>query len=103
MYRNLSVRFLHIDQSADLVGLIDEDSRKLQNHHPQVMGCDVVVEKPHRRHHKGNKVSAKISVAIPGKLFVSSKEAEGLDDADSASVAITKAFGTVEHLVGSYL
>ncbi|MFH1132536.1 MAG: hypothetical protein V1754_14460 [Pseudomonadota bacterium] len=103
MQRNLTIRFLHVCRSNELVGLIDHDFRRLQDYHPQILRCSVVVEKPHRRHNKGNCVRAQVGVALLGKALVSSKEAEGTDDLDSGAIAIAKAFDSTRLSVEAYL
>ncbi len=103
MSRNISMRFRHISRPNDLVELIEWETRRLCERHPQTQSCSVVIEKPNQRHNKGNPIRAQITLSVPGKSFLSSKEADGPEEMGNAAAALLSAFNAAEHSLRTYL
>ena len=68
----ITVRNLSLSEAAEKD--IREKAESLHSLHGQIMSCRVVVDAPHRHHHKGVLYSVKIDLTVPGKEFVVTRE-----------------------------
>ena len=67
----LQVSFQNMDPSPAIEARIREKAAKLEHFHDRIVGCKVVVEAPHRHHHKGKLYNVRIDISVPGKdVFV---------------------------------
>ena len=66
----LEVNFRNMDPSPAVEARIREKAAKLERFHDRIIGCTVVVEAPHRHHHKGKLYSVHIDISVPGKDLV---------------------------------
>ncbi len=86
------VSFSGMDTSKALKAHILEKIAVLEKFHPRIISCKVIVNSPHRLHHKGRLYSVRITLAVPGKQI-----AVGLDPGNNHAhedvlVAIRDAF-----------
>ena len=49
----LQISFRNMDPSPAVEARIRKKAEKLERFHDRIIGCTVVVEAPHRHHHKG--------------------------------------------------
>lgn len=66
----LEIKFRNMDPSPAVEARIREKAAKLERFHDRIIGCTVVVEAPHRHHHKGKLYSVHIDISVPGKDLV---------------------------------
>ena len=66
----LEVSFRNMDPSPAVEARIREKAAKLERFHDRIIGCTVVVEAPHRHHHKGKLYSVHIDISVPGADLV---------------------------------
>lgn len=66
MRTQLQIHFHGVDTSPALEASIREKSSKLEQFHPNVTGCRVVVARPHQHKHQGEHFIVSIDVAVPG-------------------------------------
>jgi len=67
----LQVSFRNMDSSPAVEARIREKAAKLERFHDRIVGCTVVVvEAPHRHHHKGKLYNVRIEIGVPGKNVV---------------------------------
>jgi ribosomal subunit interface protein len=67
----LQINFQNMDPSPAIEARIREKAAKLEQFHDRIIGCKVVVEAPHRHHHKGKLYNVRIDISVPGKdVFV---------------------------------
>ena len=66
----VQVTFRNMDPSAAVEAKIRGKAEKLERHFDRVVSCRVVVESPHRRHHKGKLYQVRIDIGVPGKEIV---------------------------------
>lgn len=86
------ITFRGMSSSDAVTARINAEIAKLEHLFPQLMSCRVVVEAPHRHHHKGNLFSVSIDVAVPHAEIVANRDA-GRDHAhEDVYVAIRDAF-----------
>jgi hypothetical protein len=100
---NISVRFRQVVQSTDMFELIENEARRLERRHPQVVGCHVVIDKPNHRHQKGNPIRVQLTVSLRGKPLVFSKLTDGRDELGNAMASLSHSFDAAEHAIDLYL
>jgi cold shock CspA family protein/ribosome-associated translation inhibitor RaiA len=66
----LQITFRNMPPSPAIEDNIREKAAKLDSYYDRVMGCHVVVEAPHRHHHKGKAYLVRIDLAVPGGELV---------------------------------
>ncbi len=66
----LQISFRNMDPSPAVEARIREKAAKLERFHDRIIGCTVVVEAPHRHHHKGKLYDVRIEISVPGKNIV---------------------------------
>lgn len=65
---------------------------KLDKFHPGIISCRIVVEMPHKRHHEGNLFRATITLNVPDKQIVVSREHSVSQINENIYVAVRHAF-----------
>ena len=66
----LQISFRNMDPSPAVEERIRQKAAKLERFHERIIGCTVVVEAPHRHHHKGKLYSVRVDISVPGKDVV---------------------------------
>lgn len=74
MIRPVQVTFRNMQPRESLEALIRERAAWLETFHPDIVGCRVVVEVPHRHRVRGEHVHVRIELALPGEDVVVSAE-----------------------------
>jgi ribosomal subunit interface protein len=85
----ITVRNLSLSEAAEKD--IREKVEGLNSVNNQIIRCRVVVDAPHRHHHKGILYSIRIDLKIPGKEFVITRE-----EHEDVYVAIRNAFDAAQ-------
>ena len=62
----LQISFRNMDPSPAVEERIRKKAAKLERFNDRIIGCSVVVEAPHRHHHKGKLYNVRINISIPG-------------------------------------
>jgi ribosomal subunit interface protein len=70
MRTSLQINFRGMEVSAALEQLIRDKTAKLEQFHPNVTGCRVVVDKPHHHKAQGEHFIVSIDVSVPGANIV---------------------------------
>ena len=60
------IAFRNMPSSNAIEGHIFEKIDKLNLFYDRIMGCRVVVEAPHRHHHKGKLYHVRVDMSVPG-------------------------------------
>jgi ribosomal subunit interface protein len=87
----LQISFRNMDPSPTVEARIREKAAKLERFHDRIVGCTVVVEAPHRHHHKGKLYSVRIDISVPGKNVVVDR-AKPIEAHEDVYVAVRDAF-----------
>lgn len=88
----LGITFKDMDPSDAVAASIREHAERLNRFHDRIMRCDVVVEEPQRRRHKGKLYRLRIDITVPGHEIVVNRD-PGLDHShEDIRVAIRDAF-----------
>jgi cold shock CspA family protein/ribosome-associated translation inhibitor RaiA len=88
----LQITFRNMSPSDAIETSIKERARKLDSFYDRIMGCRVVVEAPHRRHHKGRLYHVRIDITVPGGELVVNREPSKHAAHGDVYVAIRDAF-----------
>lgn len=75
----LQVTFRNIPPSETIETNIREKAAKLDAFYDRIMGCRVIVEAPHRHHHKGKRYHVRIDLTVPGGELVVNRSPKHLD------------------------
>src|SRR4030042_5070146 len=88
----LQISFRNMDPPPAVEERSRKKAVKLERFHDRIIGCTVVVEAPHRHHHKGKLYSVRVDISVPGKDVVIDR-AKPIDHAhEDVYVAIRDAF-----------
>ncbi len=91
----IQITFRHMDSSQTIEGKIREYAAKLDRFHDHIMSCRVVIEAPHKHHHKGNLYHVRVDVTVPGDEIVVSREPDLHHAHEDPYVALRDAFDAV--------
>jgi ribosome-associated translation inhibitor RaiA/cold shock CspA family protein len=69
MQTPLQITFHGLPRSDALEAKIREKAAKLEEFHPAIISCRVVVEEQRRHHHQGRQFVVRIDVRVPGHEF----------------------------------
>ncbi|MGI8724925.1 MAG: HPF/RaiA family ribosome-associated protein [Methyloceanibacter sp.] len=67
MQAPLNISFRNMDPSEAVETRIREKAEKLERLCDRIVSCEVVVEAPHRNHHKGKLYDVRINLSVPGE------------------------------------
>jgi ribosome-associated translation inhibitor RaiA len=95
----VTMRFRQMEQSNELLQIVESEARSLKRRHPRISKCSVVIEKRQNRRRNGNPIRARVTVVLAGKVFVSSTASTDTDELSSAIAAIFNSFKGVERAV----
>lgn len=71
----LKIALRDISPYDDIIkGEVRRLADRLDKYYPNIISCRVVVEKPHKRHRKGNLYRTTITITVPDKQIVVSRE-----------------------------
>jgi ribosomal subunit interface protein len=88
----LQISFRNTDPSPAVEARIRKKAEKLERFHDRIIGCTVVVEAPHRHHHKGKLYSVRVDISVPGKELVVDRAKPTNHTHEDVYVAIRDAF-----------
>lgn len=88
----LRLSFRDMESTPALEEFIHEWVAKLEHVYDRIERCDVVVERPHQHHHQGQRISVRVTLAVPGPDIVISHDHDLDGSHENAYVAIRDAF-----------
>lgn len=74
----LQITYRHMEATPAIEENIRDKAAKLDELHDGIMGCRVIVEAPHRHHHKGKAYVVRIDLTVPGGEIVINREPKRL-------------------------
>src|SRR3990172_308921 len=77
----LKITFRNMPPSKAVEATIREKAAKLESFYDRIMSCRVMVEAPHRHHHKGKAYQVRIHLTVPGGELVINRAPKRLDAA----------------------
>ena len=96
MSKEVNVIFDSVDHSDALEKRIRTRVQKLQNHHSQILACNVRVSAVEKRHCKGKAYAVNIDIKVPRKQIVVSHEPGDSSHHDDPYVAVRDAFDVAQ-------
>ncbi|MBX3646253.1 MAG: ribosome-associated translation inhibitor RaiA [Rhodocyclaceae bacterium] len=97
MQRPLQITFKDIAHSDAVEQHIREKAAKLETFYPNIIGCHVTVELPHKHHHQGKEHNVRIDIKVPGSEIVVNR-----DKHEDIYVALRDAFDAAKRQVEEY-
>jgi ribosomal subunit interface protein len=88
----LQITFHNIDHSDYIAAAVREKSAKLEQFAEHITSCRVIIEAPHKHHHKGVIYRVKIDITLPGKEIVVNHHSDQHHAHEDVYVAIRDAF-----------
>ncbi len=92
----LDISFRNMDPSPAVEARVREKAAKLARLYNRIIGCTVVVEAPHRHHHKGKLYSVHIDISVPGKDLFVDRAKPGDHAHEDVYLAVRDAFKAAE-------
>jgi len=89
--------------SPALEAAIRERSEKLEKFCADMIGCHVIVETPHKHHHKGNLYDIRIVVTVPGQEIAVRHTPDAQHSHEDAFVAVRDAFDSMRRQLEDYV
>ena len=88
----LQISFRNMDPSPAVEAIVRDKAAKLDRFFERIVSCDVAIEAPHRRHHKGKLYKVRIDIGVPGKDVHVNQEGPKNQAHEDLNVAIRDAF-----------
>lgn len=98
----LQVVFHDLEPSPAIEAKIRERAEKLDLYYDQIMSCRVVVEAPHKHHHKGKLYHVRIGVTVPDEELVVSRDPGQHHAHEDVYVAIRDSFDAIRRQLEDY-
>jgi ribosomal subunit interface protein len=95
----LQLSFHNMDPSPAIEARVREKVAKLEQVFGRIVGCNVVVEAPHRHQHKGKLYNVRIDVSVPGKDVHVGRSGPQNQAHEDVYVAIRDAFNAARRLI----
>lgn len=84
MTYSLQITFRNMAPSAAIEKHVHEKAAKLDSFCDRITSCRVIVEAPHRHHHKGKAFQVRLDLSVPGREIVINRAPKRLSAAKSA-------------------
>lgn len=98
----LQVTFRKMLPSPFVRERIRERADKLAQFHHRITGCRVVVEAPHRHHHKGKLYAIMVEVKVPGATLSSRRNPGQRHEHADIYVALRDSFDSIERQIEDF-
>lgn len=98
----LQVTFHNMDASEMVEESVREHAAKLERYFDRITGCRVVVEAPHRHHHKGKMYEVRIDISVPGSEIVVNHDGHKDHAHEDVYVAVRDAFNAATRQLQDY-
>lgn len=92
MPSNVQIAFQNLDPSPAMEELVREHAARLDRFFDRIIACRVVIESPHRHHHKGRVYTVHVHLSVPGGELVVGRDGQSDHAHEDLKVAIHEAF-----------
>lgn len=103
MALSLQVTFRKMLPSPFVRQRVRERADKLVQFYDRVAGCRVVIEAPHRRHHKGKLYAVSVEVKVPGATLASRRKSGKHHEHEDVYVALRDSFDSIERQIEEFI
>lgn len=98
----LQLTFRDIGHSRTIEEQVDKRAAKLDTFCGDIMRCRVMVEVPHRHHHRGNRYHVRIDMTVPGDELVVANDTQKIVHEDLRA-CVDDAFDGAERVLEDYV
>lgn len=102
MKKPLEVTFRHVDPSPALEAAVRERAEKLEKFCDEIISCQVVIEAPHKHHHRGNLYHLRVNLAVPDAEIVVKRSPDDEHAHEDPYVVVRDAFDSVRRQLEDY-
>lgn len=88
----LQISFRNMDASDAVEADIRDKVGRLDRFHERITSCRVIVDAPHRHHHKGKLFDVRIDITVPGEEIVVQRSGPENHAHEDVYVAVRDAF-----------
>ena len=88
----VQISFRGVPSSDAIEAKVRARAARLERYYDHIMGCRVMIESPHRRHHQGKLYHVRIDLTVPGGELVVTREPAEHHAHEDVYVAIRDAF-----------
>jgi len=88
----VQISFRNMDASDAVEADVKAKAEKLERYFDRIVGCDVVIEAPHRHHRKGKLYDVRMTISVPGDDIVVNHSKPHSHAHEDVYVAIRDAF-----------
>ena len=99
----LQITWRNIEKSAAIDADIRAKAEKLDQFYEHIMSCRVVVEAPHKHHHKGNLYRLHLDIKVPDNEIVVTRDPSAHSAHEDMYVAIHDAFDAARRQLQDYV
>jgi ribosome-associated translation inhibitor RaiA len=99
----IQIAYRNIEPTEALERAVRTRARKLERYYDGIIGCKVVLEAPHKRHHKGNHYRVLIALGVPGDELVVGRHPMKNGAHEDLYVVIRDAFAAAERELKTYV
>lgn len=99
----VQISFRDFPSSDALSAAVQKRADKLDHLYDKIISCRVVVESPHRSHHKGNIYHVRVDVTVPGEEIVVGRDVAKGGAHKDVYIAVRDAFDAMERQLKGYL
>jgi len=99
----IQVTFRNLDQSDFIEAAVKEKAEKLEQFADTITSCRVIIEAPHKHHHKGVIYRVKVDLTLPGKEIVVNHHSDKHHEHEDVYVAIRDAFNAARRQLENYV
>ena len=98
----LDITWRNVSPSPAIEDDIREKANKLDQFIDEIIKCRVVLEVPHRRHHKGKLYHVRLDISVPGSEIVINREPDQHAAREDVYVSIHEAFDAARRQLQDY-
>ena len=96
------ITFRALPRSDALEAEVHQRIEKLDRFFQHIMSCHVVIEAAHKHHHKGNLYHVRVTLTVPGRELVVSRDPGKHQAHEDPYVAVRDAFNAVQRQLEDY-
>jgi len=99
----LQIIFRNMEPSPGLEAVVRRRTDQLNRFCDHVMGCQMVIDIPHKHHHHGNQYHVRLNLTVRGEELVVNREPAGHSATHDLEAAVGQAFDTAGRLLEEYV
>ncbi|MFZ2102284.1 MAG: HPF/RaiA family ribosome-associated protein [Oricola sp.] len=99
MEKPVNIAFRNMDGSAELEEHIHRRIAELEKTHPHIVGCNVVVEAPQKKHVTGTEFAVRITLSVPGPDIHVERHVGRSGAKEDVNLAIHEAFDAARRIL----